>query len=90
MEWDLEAASEYILRAGESIFERLNEPKFSEMAFKGGPLYTGPGGVNKERWEFWKRRFRECGKAATEGSRAQQKALEAAERMEAIEKEAKH
>ncbi|KAI4592056.1 hypothetical protein KJ359_011931 [Pestalotiopsis sp. 9143b] len=90
MDWDLEAATEYILRAGDNVFARLNDSKFTDLAYKGGSLYTGTRGMNKERWDFWKTRFGECGKAATEGSRAQQKALEAADRMEAIGNEATH
>ncbi|KAI1845540.1 hypothetical protein JX266_008398 [Neoarthrinium moseri] len=90
MDWDLQAASEYIIRAGENIFQRLDDPKFSELAFEGGPLYTGPKGVNKERWDFWKKRFRECGEALDTESGVRQRASEAAGKMEKIEQQVEH
>ncbi|KAI1857561.1 uncharacterized protein JN550_013194 [Neoarthrinium moseri] len=90
MDWDLQAASEYIIRAGENIFQRLDDPKFSELAFEGGPLYTGPKGVNKERWDFWKKRFRECGEALDTESGVRQRASEAADKMEKIEQQVEH
>jgi hypothetical protein len=88
MEWDLEGASEYILRAGSTIFEHLDDPRWTELGYEGGPLYTGTRGVNKERWDFWKKRFRECGEAVSPGSKAQQKAIKAAQKMDAIEAQA--
>ncbi|ETS85158.1 hypothetical protein PFICI_03183 [Pestalotiopsis fici W106-1] len=90
MDWDLEAASEYILRAGNTIFEHLDDPRFTELGYEGGPLYTGTKGVNMERWNFWKKRFRECGEAASPDSKAHQKALEASRKMDIIEAQAEH
>ncbi|KAJ5797738.1 uncharacterized protein N7503_007034 [Penicillium pulvis] len=61
---NITVAREWITQAGERIFREANEhPSDKECrVMSAGSLYNGKAGLSFERWEFWKKRFREIGR----------------------------
>ena len=84
---DLSVAAAYIEYAGPLLAEavvRTPTPSLSkedERLLRGGPLYSGPAGLQSERWLFWLRRFREVAEGAA-GEDAKALALRSARLME--------
>ncbi|KAJ5909753.1 hypothetical protein N7504_004396 [Penicillium tannophilum] len=64
---NIAAAQEWITQAGERIFREASEhPSDKECrVMSAGSLYEGKAGLSLERWEFWKKRFREIGRLAS-------------------------
>ncbi|KAG9255717.1 uncharacterized protein F5Z01DRAFT_673018 [Emericellopsis atlantica] len=60
----LSVASEWAIHSGpvllrKCLVERRDITEGDKKSRGPGPLYTGHGGLNLERWGFWKRRFEE-------------------------------
>ena len=60
----LSVASEWAIHAGPALLrkclvERRDVTEGDKRSHGPGPLYTGQGALNLERWGFWKRRFEE-------------------------------
>ncbi|KAJ5773241.1 hypothetical protein N7457_008137 [Penicillium paradoxum] len=56
-ECQIRAAAQWIEHSRDVIFHSLdNLADFKDLI--PGPLYTGKGGLSRERWEFWEARFR--------------------------------
>ena len=53
----IRGAAQWIEHSGEILFRSLdNLPEFEDLI--PGTLYTGKGGLSRERWDFWEARFR--------------------------------
>lgn len=57
LECQMRAAVQWIEHSREIIFRSLdNLTNLRDL--RPGPLYTGKGGLSRERWDFWEARFR--------------------------------
>ncbi|CAF9939346.1 MAG: hypothetical protein HETSPECPRED_001559 [Heterodermia speciosa] len=63
---DVPAAAQYMIHAGELIFNECKNgtgqdlAKTSPLWATRGKLWTGPPGLSRERWNFWRGRFEEA------------------------------
>ena len=85
----LPASAAWILYAGKQLYnsdqEWLPEPMKGDPA-SGGPLWDGKHGFCKERWAFWKKRFRDVeGRRDGVGRETKRIAAEAVAAMDAVE-----
>lgn len=85
MNCDITIAAEWILQAGEALYQAIKEDATDDEArsMKPGPLYSGKAGLCAERWDFWKTRFLEV-KESVDVNIAE-RAILAAEKMKMLD-----
>ena len=85
----IRAAAQWIEQSGNMLFHSLSNTELTERDLNNmsnGLLYQGEGGLSKERWNFWKMKFRALAKLdVSEDVKAI--AIRAAEQMEEKEDE---
>ncbi|ETS85414.1 hypothetical protein PFICI_03439 [Pestalotiopsis fici W106-1] len=78
-------AAQYVEQSGPKLKKLIQDgwkPQDNEaQMFQGGPLFDGPTGLTKERWQFWASRFRHTAEKAS-GNDAKSAATRAAEFLE--------
>lgn len=85
------AAAQWILWYGHSLFKQVlwyGKAAEGEKAsmWKFGRLYEGKGQLDRSRWEFWEKGFREAAANADYEDECRRIAQKAADLMQAIEK----
>lgn len=85
LDCDVAAAAEWIVHSGSCLFSEWSDDEVDEedRSTEAGTLYHGKYGLCPERWQFWKSRFGEISKQV--GGDTQKAAVEAKDKMEAIE-----
>ncbi|KAI4124774.1 MAG: hypothetical protein LQ338_004633 [Usnochroma carphineum] len=92
---DVPAAAQYMIHAGELVFNECKKGTGQDLATTSplwatrGKLWTGPPGLSRERWDFWKGRFEEAAESeeniAEETKKTARTAVRAMAHVEALE-----
>ncbi|GIK00107.1 hypothetical protein Aspvir_004123 [Aspergillus viridinutans] len=88
LEGEVAAAAMWMVYGGENLFSQLTDAvqdEEMERLMMPGTLYSGPGQLSLERWQFWKRRFGEMSEQIQANDETKWVIQLAGEKMERIE-----
>lgn len=81
-------AAQWTIYSGNAIFHSLDVDMFTKQEFGNlsrGPLFQGKHGLSRERWDFWKMKFRALSETDIP-EKVKASAIRAVEQMEDQEK----